>query len=114
MHGSKLISDLYKHGWCSSTILSINFPDVPAQDVKGIKITKQGSRDFQMSGVEKRSYPRGGNYYWLTYGAGKSNPPEGTDLRAIYDGYISITPIHTNLTNTSEIKVLEKEFLNSQ
>jgi broad specificity polyphosphatase/5'/3'-nucleotidase SurE len=34
----------------------------------------------------------------------RSNPPEGTDLRAIYDGYISITPIHTNLTNTSEIK----------
>jgi broad specificity polyphosphatase/5'/3'-nucleotidase SurE len=40
--------------------------------------------------------------------------PEGTDLRAIYDGYISITPIHTNLTNTSEIKVLKKKFLNSK
>ena len=114
MHGSKLILDLYKHGWCSRSILSINFPDVPAKDVKGIKITKQGTRDFQMSGVEKRSYPRGGDYYWLTYGAGRSNPPEGTDLRAIYDGYISITPIHTNLTNTSEIKVLKKKFLNSK
>ncbi len=114
MHGSKLILDLYKHGWCSRSILSINFPDVPAKNVKGIKITKQGTRDFQMSGVEKRSYPRGGDYYWLTYGAGRSNPPEGTDLRAIYDGYISITPIHTNLTNTSEIKVLKKKFLNSK
>ena len=114
MHGSKLISDLYNHGWNSHSILSINFPDVAAKSVKGIKITSQGSRDFQMSGVRKRSHPRGGDYYWLTYGAGRSDPPEGTDLRAIYDGYISITPLHTNLTSTSELKMLLKEFSSPQ
>ena len=56
-----------------------------------------------MTGVDKRKHPRGGDYFWLTYGAQKSNPAEGTDLRAIYDGYISITPLHTDLTHEASL-----------
>jgi len=63
-----------------------------------------------MSDVEKRAHPRGGQYFWLTYGAGLSNPPQGTDLRAVYDGYISVTPLHTDLTHAQTLAKLQDRF----
>ena len=107
-HGPQLIRDLLKAGWPEKTILSVNFPDTPVDGVKGVHVTRQGHRDFQMTGVDKRAHPRGGNYFWLTYGASKSNPPAGTDLRAIYDGYISVTPLHVDLTHEETLDKLAK------
>jgi len=101
---------LLSKGWPKNCILSVNFPDTSVDGVKGVQITRQGHRDFQMSGVDKRKHPRGGHYFWLTYGAAKSNPPHGTDLRAIYDGYISVTPLHTDLTHTETLNALQEAF----
>ena len=98
-YGPDLIKKLVATGWPSDVALNINFPDVETGDVKGVHATTQGRRDFQMSGLDKRAHPRGGHYYWLTYGAAKSDPGIGTDLRAIYDGYISVTPIHIDHTH---------------
>ena len=105
-HGPELIRNLLEEKWPEDVVLSVNFPDRAVDKVEGVQITRQGSRDFQMSGVDKRSHPRGGSYYWLTYGAGLSNPPQGTDLRAIYDGYISVTPLHTDLTHSETMSAL--------
>ncbi len=98
-HGPGLLKKLWTAGWPKDVALNINFPDVGSANVKGIHATVQGKRDFIMSDVDKRQHPRGGHYYWLTYGAGKSNPPAGTDLRAIYDDFISVTPIHVDHTH---------------
>ena len=84
-------------------MLNVNFPDTAPDAVKGLQYTRQGHRDFEMSGVDHRTHPRGWEYYWLTYGAQKSNPPQGTDLRAVYDGYISVTPLHINLTHEDSL-----------
>ena len=108
--GPKLVKDLVEEGWPHNVILSINFPDAAIADVKGMQITRQGHRDFQMSGIDKRQHPRGGDYFWLTYGARRSNPPHGTDLRAIYDGYISVTPLHTDLTHFDTLSSLQEKF----
>ena len=67
-HGSELIKDLISKGWPKNVILSVNFPDTSPEGVKGIQITRQGHRDFQMSNIDKRDHPRGGYYYWMTYG----------------------------------------------
>ena len=109
-HGPALIKDLLKIGWPSDTILSVNFPDTPPDGVKGVQFTRQGQRDYEMQGIDKRDHPRGGSYYWLTYGAGLSNPPDGTDLRAIYDGFISVTPLHTDLTHAETRRRLQESF----
>jgi len=109
-HAPGLIQDLLAVGWPRKTILSINFPDCDPDAVRGVQITRQGHRDFQMSNIDKRSHPRGGHYFWLTYGAERSNPPQGTDLRAIYDGYISVTPLHTDLTHTETLADLQERF----
>ncbi len=109
-HGTDVIRQLLSMGWPKNVILNVNFPDTPPDGVKGIQITRQGKRDYQMSGVDKRAHPRGGDYYWLTYGAGLSKPPQGTDLRAIYDGFISITPLHTDLTHNQSLDALKQGF----
>lgn len=108
-HGANLIKDLISKTWPKNVILSVNFPDCAPDAVKGVQITRQGHRDFQMTGIDKRDYPRGGHYFWMTYGARKSNPLEGTDLRAIYDGYISVTPLHVDLTHEATLKALTQE-----
>lgn len=105
-HGPDLIRNLLAASWPEQVVLSVNFPDRAVDEVEGVQMTRQGSRDYQMSGIDKRDHPRGGKYYWLTYGAGLSNPPKGTDLRAIYDGYISVTPLHTDLTHTETLNSL--------
>lgn len=109
-HGPDMLRKLLEQGWPDNVVLSINFPDTAPDAVKGVQITRQGHRDFQMSGIDKRKHPRGGHYFWLTYGAARSNPPQGTDLRAIYDGYISVTPLHTDLTHFDTMAALQEEF----
>ncbi len=102
-HGPKLITDLLAKGWGENAILNVNFPDRAPDAVEGVQFTRQGKRDFQMTGVARRPHPRGGDYFWLTYGAKLSNPSKGTDLRAIYDGYISVTPLQTDLTDEASL-----------
>jgi len=102
-HGAATIKTLLDKGWASNVVLNVNFPDTAPDAVKGLQYTRQGKRDFQMTGVDRRDHPRGGNYFWLTYGAAKSKPPQGTDLRAIYEGYISVTPLHTDLTHEDSL-----------
>lgn len=109
-HGPALITKLVKNGWPKNVTLNVNFPDRAPDNVEGTMVTRQGKRDHQMSGVDKRSYPRGGSYFWLTYGAALSNPPQGTDLQAIYDGYISVTPLHTDLTHFDTLSDLQDAF----
>ena len=109
-HAPNVVRKLLEAGWPKTVVPNVNIPDVPVDGVKGIQITRQGHRDFQMSGVDKRDHPRGGHYFWLTYGAKKSNPPTGTDLRAIYEGYISVTPLHTDLTHFEALDDLSRKF----
>lgn len=106
-HGAPTIRTLLDKGWGKHVIQNVNFPDVAPEAVKGLQYTRQGHRDFQMTGVDRRDHPRGGDYFWLTYGAKRSDPADGTDLRAIYDGYISVTPLHTNLTHEDSLAVLK-------
>ena len=105
-HGGQTIQTLLNKGWASDVVPNVNFPDTAPEAVKGLQYTRQGHRDFQMTGVDRRAHPRGGEYFWLTYGAKKSDPPQGTDLRAIYDGYISVTPLHTDLTHEASLATL--------
>jgi 5'-nucleotidase len=105
-HGASTVRTLLDKGWPTNVIQNVNFPDAAPEVVKGLQYTRQGHRDFQMTGVDRRDHPRGGDYFWLTYGAKRSDPAAGTDLRAIYDGYISVTPLHTNLTHEASLATL--------
>jgi 5'-nucleotidase len=58
--------------------------------------------------VDERVDARGNSYYWLGFERRRSNPPRGSDLRAVYDGYISVTPLHMNLTHTDSKDALAR------
>lgn len=109
-YGPDIVKRCLKAGWPKDVVMNVNFPDRAIEDVAGIVITRQGHRDFHMTGAMKRDHPRGGSYYWLTYGGQRSNPPQGTDLRAIYDGYISISPLHVDLTHEASLRALSDSF----
>ena len=97
--GARALAPLLSHGWPDNVVMNINFPDCEPDQVAGIQVTRQGFRDEQIVHTEKREDLRGNYYYWIGYRGSLSDPAEGTDLRAVYDGYISLTPLHVDLTH---------------
>jgi len=97
-HGAAIIADLVKAGWPEHVLINVNFPDCEPGDVKSLQVTSQGKRDESTLFIDERRDGRNQPYYWLAFERKLSNPPQGTDLRAIYDGHISVTPLHLNLT----------------
>ena len=102
-----IISRLLDAGWPEDVLININFPDVTVSSVKGIQVTKQGKRDQSLVRVEERIDARNNPYYWLGFERILSNPPKGTDLRAIYEGYVSVTPLHMNLTHARTMSAID-------
>lgn len=109
-HGPGIIQELVSVGWQDDVLMNVNFPDVPASNVGGIDITRQGKRDQSLVKIEERIDGMGKPYYWTGFQRIPSNPPKGTDLRSIYDGRISITPLHLNLSHGSAQKKLVQAF----
>ena len=97
--GPQVLQRILAHGWPDDVVINVNFPDREPGDVAGIQMTRQGFRDEQIIRTEKREDLRGNAYYWIGYRGTLSNPDEGTDLRAIYDGYGSVSPLHVDLTH---------------
>ncbi|MCE9520946.1 MAG: 5'/3'-nucleotidase SurE [Alphaproteobacteria bacterium] len=108
-HGPALIRKLLQAGWPKDVLINVNFPDVLPQAVERVEVTSQGKRDQSQANIIERMDVRGNPYYWLGFSRVLSNPPEGTDLRAIYDGRISVTPLHLNLTEERARKALAQQ-----
>ena len=79
-------------------LINVNVPNLPADQLKGIAFTRQSSRRY-LSRLERRTDPRGHPYYWLTGEPSPLDGEEGTDEWALASGFISVTPIHLNLTD---------------
>jgi len=81
------------------TLVNINFPAVPADSVLGIRVVRQGFRDYGRLRIDKRMDPRGYHYYWFGLGPMEHTPTHATDLEAVADGYVAVTPLHLDLTH---------------
>ena len=92
-----------------NVFINVNFPDVVAASVKGIKVTRQGVRAFGSTIVE-RIDPRGGHYYWNSYTPGEHEDDPDGDVSAIRAGYVSVTPLHLDLTHEATRKKLAAQF----
>jgi 5'-nucleotidase len=101
--GPGLVARLLELGWPNEVILNINFPARPVGEVREVEVTRQGFRDVRTRFAEKRTDLRGRDYYWLGYRAEPSAPAKGTDLRAAYEGRISVTPLHIDLTHMAAV-----------
>ncbi len=103
----KVAGLIIKNGLPKDTLLNINVPYVAEKDIKGIKFTKQGKKTYNDAIVEKVD-PRGKKYYWVGGSKIDVKHEEDTDLMAVCENYISITPLHLDLTNYSSFKELLK------
>ncbi len=88
------------------SILNINIPAVPLKDMAGVKVTELGTRMYTDT-YEKRVDPRGGVYYWLAGEAIEEGESEVSDVEAIRNNLVSVSPVHYNLTNYKALDTLK-------
>lgn len=106
--GERVLRPLLDADWAPRTLMNINFPPVPASEVAGIKPVNQGLRDYGRLKLDKRTDPRGFDYYWFGLGRINYTPEADTDLEAIEQGYITVTPLHLDLTHRELLDMLAR------
>ncbi len=110
-HGAALVQKLLDHAiWDTADyrlFYNVNFPPLPAADVKGTKVAAQGFRRYTAFSLEPHISPTGRQFLWIKGGEqGKPTLP-GTDVTANVDGYISVTPLRADLTAHDRLAELE-------
>ena len=108
-HWEETLSTLLKQlisqpAFPKETLLNVNLPPVAPRQVKGVRITTLGRRLYEGS-LTRAKDPNGKEYFWIGGGESKWWGSDDSDFRAIQDGYISVTPVHMDLTN---YKLLEE------
>ena len=94
----------------AGTLVNVNFPALEPGDVRGIRVCRQGFRDYGRLHVVERTDPRGFPYYWFGLASTVETPGHSTDLEAIADGYVSVTPLHLDLTHDPSLDRLRPLF----
>ena len=93
----KIIQQVIENGLSHETLLNVNAPLLPEEKLRGIKITRQGLRVYH-SRLDERTDPRGRPYYWIGGDAPTGVPERGTDVGALAEGFVSVTPLQLDLT----------------
>ena len=97
--GPQVIQKILDADVPDNTLFNINFPPLAPNQVQETTLTIQGRRDQNLLHIDERADTWGLPYYWFGFERRRSNPPEGTDLWAMYSGRISVTPLTLDLTN---------------
>ncbi|HYQ47895.1 MAG TPA: 5'/3'-nucleotidase SurE [Thermodesulfovibrionales bacterium] len=91
------------------TLLNVNFPNIPREGIRGIKITRQGKRIYENS-IQETFNPWGEKYYWIGGGRTFWEHGDEADMEAVQQNYVSITPIHLDLTNHGALSFLRERW----
>src|SRR5688572_31477655 len=106
----RVLAPLLAFDTAPGTLVNVNFPAVPSDEVKGIRVCRQGIRDYGRLRIVQRTDPRGYDYYWFGLGPMVETPGHLTDLEAVADGYVSVTPLHLDLTHDESLLPLGRQF----
>jgi 5'-nucleotidase len=93
----KIVAQVLEHGLSEGTLLSVNIPNVPEKEIKGIKICRQ-ARAKWVEEFDHRQDPHGRDYYWLTGKFVNLDKGEDTDEWALANNYVSAVPVQFDLT----------------
>ncbi len=99
--------DVIKTGLPPGIALNINFPPVPMEKIRGIKITRQNLGSIPKDYYERRNDPRGNTYYWLGYDFRDFGKDLDYDGDALMENYISITPVKCDMTDYEAIDIMK-------
>jgi len=103
----RVVEQVSADGLPGGTLLNVNVPYRREDELKGYMITRQGLRVYR-DALDKRIDPRGKPYYWIGGQAPTGVVEEGTDVGALSEGYVSITPLQLDLTNYNAMDVLKR------
>lgn len=94
---SKVVRQVIENGLAHEILLNINVPFLPDDKLRGIILTRQGLRVYH-SRLDERTDPRNKPYYWIGGDAPTGVPERGTDVGALAEGFVSVTPLQLDLT----------------
>jgi 5'-nucleotidase len=106
---AEIAKEVGKKGLPQGCCLNVNIPNLSFEEIRGIKLTRQGKKNYSEK-VEERKDPWGRTYYWIGGEEPDWIPEPGTDYWAVKNGYISITPIHLDLTDYEALKSLRESY----
>jgi len=99
-HAPDLIRRILKAGMPRDVLVNINFPDCAQHEVAGVAIAVQGKRDQELLRIDARHDGRGNPYYWIAYGrGGATGATQGSDLAALNEKRIAVTPLRLDMTD---------------
>jgi len=108
--GAQVIAPLIDVPMAKRTLINVNFPALAPGQVKGIRVARQGFHDYARGSLVEGTDPRGRPYYWFGLEDVEHTLDHGTDLEAVGDGFISVTPLQLDLTHHSAIGALAERF----
>lgn len=108
--GVRVIQPLLGLPFAPRTLVNVNFPARPAAEVQGIRVVRQGFHDYARGSVVEGMDPRGYRYFWFGLHGIEHTPGHQTDLEAIQDGYVSVTPLQLDLTHDASLAQLAERF----
>jgi 5'-nucleotidase len=106
----KVLAPLLDLRMARRTVVNINFPALPASAVRGIRVVRQGFHDYARGSLIEGTDPRGQPYYWFGLHDIEHTLDHGTDLEAVSDGYIAVTPLQLDLTHHASIGSLAEAY----
>jgi 5'-nucleotidase len=92
------------------TVINVNFPALPADQVKGIRVVRQGFHDYARGSLVEAVDPRGRPYFWFGLEDIEHTLDHGTDLEAVSEGYVAVTPLQFDLTHHATLGALAERY----
>jgi len=92
------------------TVVNVNFPPLAPEAVRGVRVVRQGFHDYARGTLVEGEDPRRRPYFWFGLQDAEHTLDHGTDLEAINDGFVSVTPLHLDLTHHASIGSLAERF----
>ena len=105
-HGPDIVRRVLAADLPVNIVANVNFPDVAPDEIQGVDITRQGRRDQSLLHIDPRHDGRGNPYYWVAFSRKRSTPNQGTDIWAVYNGRISVTPLTLDFTADGHVGAL--------
>ena len=108
--GAKAIAPLLEVPFTPRTLININFPPLDGSAVKGIRVVRQGFHDYGRGTVIEAVDPRGFPYFWFGLHGIEHTPGHESDLEAIAEGFVSVTPLQLDLTHEASLAALRARY----
>jgi 5'-nucleotidase len=107
---ARVLAPLLDLRMAKRTVVNVNFPAVPSSEVRGIRVVRQGFHDYARGSLIEGADPRGRPYFWFGLQDVEHTLDHGTDLEAVNEGYVSVTPLQLDLTHHASIGSLAESY----